>query len=207
MYVRKQRFPFVATAGLASVLLVGFVIGRAVPAQPNAAPAPVILKQVRMLGELHLVEHQYQTVLEVESHLPPAEWTQGIPVVSQAVGKAVETATKNRALVSVQGSVEAGVDLSKAKMDPSGSKLTVVLPHATVYPAQVDAQLHSQTHAIGWDDRNLALKARRKGAERFESASLSAGILRAAEDRARVQVAGMFRSAGVESVQIKFADF
>lgn len=167
-------------------------------------PAPVILQQVRMLGDLHLVEHQYQTVMTMESHKEPAEWTQNVPVFSHLASNVVEAATKNTALVTVQGSVEAGVDLSKAEIKPNGETLTVVLPKAKIYPANVDAELHSQKRAIGWDDRNLSLKARREGARRFESSSLKGGILVTAENRAREQVSELFKSSGVESVRVEF---
>lgn len=201
----RQRIAFVA-AGVAAILLVGFGVGRISAPAAGSKPAPLILKEVRLLGDLHLVEHRYQTVISVESHRDAPAWTQGVPIVSQAVGGLVESATKNNALVTVQGSVEAGVDLSKAQISGSGTGISVTLPRARIYPANVDAELHSQTHAIGWDDRNLALKARRVGAERFEAASLKAGILAAAEDRAKDQVAKMFRSSGVESVRIEFVD-
>ncbi|MBL8068220.1 MAG: DUF4230 domain-containing protein [Armatimonadetes bacterium] len=201
----RQRIAFVA-AGVAAILLVGFGVGRISAPQAGSRSAPLILKEVRLLGDLHLVEHRYQTVISVESHREAPPWTQGVPIVSQAVGGLVESATKNNALVTVQGSVEAGVDLSKAEISGNGSEIAVKLPRARIYPANVDAELHSQTHSIGWDDRNLALKARRVGAERFEAASLKAGILAAAEDRAKDQVAKMFRSSGVESVRIEFVD-
>lgn len=186
------------------ILLLGFGLGRLGVDRHGAAPAPVILQQVRMLGDLHLVEHQYQTVLTMESHKDAAEWTQTVPVLNHLANYVVESSTKNSALVSVQGTVEAGVDLSKAKILQDGDSITVEIPHAKIYPANVDAELYSQKKAIAWDDRNLSLKARQEGARRFEASSLKAGILKTAEDRARTQVISLFSSAGVESVQVRF---
>lgn len=203
--MKRQRFrAFWPTLAVLGVLIIGFGLGRVGSNEKQPTPAPVILQQVRMLGDLHLVEHQYQTVMTMESHKEPAEWTQSVPVFSRLASNVVEAATKNTALVTVNGSVEAGVDLSKAEITQSGETVTVLLPKARIYPANVDATLHSQKRSIGWDDRNLSLKARREGAQRFESSSVKSGILVKAEERAEEQVTQLFKSAGVESVKVEF---
>ncbi|MBX3115067.1 MAG: DUF4230 domain-containing protein [Fimbriimonadaceae bacterium] len=204
----KQRrgFRFLPWLAVLSVLAVGFSLGRIGQSTKTITPAPVVLQQVRSLGELHLVEHKYQTVMTMESHRDAAEWTQGVPMLSNFVSGAVEAATKNEALVTVTGSVEAGIDMSQASIIQSADKVVVTLPQPKIYPANVDAQLHSQKRAIGWDDRNLGLKARREGANRFEAASLKAGILSQAKSEAKDQVVDLFKSAGVNSVEIRFLD-
>lgn len=204
----KQRrgFRLLPWIAVLSVLAIGFSLGRIGQSNKQITPAPVVLQQVRSLGELHLVEHQYQTVMTMESHKDAAEWTQGVPMLSNFVSGAVEAATRNEALVTVSGSVEAGIDMSKASVIQSANKVVVTLPNPQLYPANVDAQLHSQKRSIGWDDRNLGLKARREGAKRFESASLKAGILETARSEAKDQVVDLFKSAGVNSVEIRFED-
>lgn len=195
---------FWPVAGILGILGLGFSLGRNSAPEAAGTPAPVVLKQVRDLGELHLIEHQYQTVFEMESHRDAAAWTQQIPIVNQLASDVVEATTKNTALVTITGSVEAGIDLSQAEIRQDGQDLTIVLPNAKLYPANVDAVLHAQKRAVGWDDRNLSLKARREGAKRFEKSSLEAGILAAAEARARVQVSELFESAGFDDVNVDF---
>lgn len=189
-----------------TILAIGFSIGRIGGQESSIKPSPVILQQVRALGELHLVEHQYQTVMSFESHRDAAEWTQGVPMLSNFVSGAVKAATKNEALVTVSGSVEAGIDMSRAEIAQSGENVTITLPEPKLYKANVDAELHSQKRAIGWNDQNIGLKARREGAARFEASSLRAGILNQAKDEAKDQVRDLFASAGVKSVEIRFRD-
>jgi len=204
--MKRQRFGwFLPGLAVAAILMLGFGLGRLGAKDSSVSPAPVVLQKVRLLGDLHLVEHQYQTVMTMESHKDAAQWTQSVPVLNQLASHIVEKSTRNSALVTVQGSVEAGVDLSKATIDQRGDRLVVLLPAAKIYPANVDAELHSQKRAIAWDDRNLGLKAQREGAKRFERSSLEGGILKTAEDRARTQVVELFESAGVESVEVQFA--
>ncbi len=203
--MKRQRFRwFLPSVAVAAILMLGFGLGRMGASRDSATPAPVVLQQVRMLGDLHLVEHQYQTVMTMESHKDAAEWTQSVPVLNQLASHIVEKSTKNSALVTVHGTVEAGVDLSKANIQKSGEAIVVELPRAKLYPANVNAELHSQKHSIAWDDRNLALKAEREGARRFERSSIDGGILSKAEERARTQVIELFESAGVESVRVQF---
>jgi hypothetical protein len=203
--MKRQRIRwFLPGLAVAAILMLGFGLGRMGNGDRSVTPAPVVLQQVRMLGDLHLVEHQYQTVMTMESHKDAAEWTQSVPVLNRLASHIVEKSTRNSALVTVQGSVEAGVDLSKAVIRNDGTSLVVELPKARIYPANVSAELHSQKHALAWDDRNLGLKAEREGARRFERSSLDGGILETAEKRARTQVVDLFESAGVESVKVQF---
>ncbi len=127
-------------------------------------------------------------------------------MLSNFVSGAVKAATKNEALVTVSGSVEAGIDMSRAEIAQPGEKVTITLPEPKLYKANVDAELHSQKRAIGWNDQNIGLKARREGAARFEASSLKAGILNQAKDEAKDQVRDLFASAGVKSVEIQFRD-
>ncbi|MFM9874587.1 MAG: DUF4230 domain-containing protein [Fimbriimonadaceae bacterium] len=203
--MKRRRFGwFLPGFIVLSVLMLGFGIGRLGGAGSAATPAPVVLQQVRMLGDLHLVAHQYQTVMTMESHKDAADWTQSVPVLNQMASYIVESSTKNSALVTVQGSVEAGVDLSRATIKQDADTVVVELPQVKIYPANVSAVMHSHKHAFGWDDRNLALKAEREGARRFERSSLEGGILKTAEDRARTQVIALFQSAGVKSLRVQF---
>jgi hypothetical protein len=172
--------------------------------RPPLRPSVVVLEKIRNMGELHVVSHRYSSVFEFESHREPAEWTQGIPVMAQIADGLVESATRNRALVSVSGTVEAGINLEKASMRTSGDDVTVVLPRPTIYEPVVDATLHRQRSGLTWDDRNLGLKARREGSDRFLAASRKAGILDQAEQEAAVKVTRLLQASGLKSVRIEF---
>ncbi|MBA4292660.1 hypothetical protein C0431_06775 [bacterium] len=201
---QHRRGWFWPATALLAVLGIGFGLGRGGGQEVRPTPTPVVLQQVRDLGELHLVQHQYQTVFEMESHKDAPDWTQEVPVLNRLASSIAEGATKNVALVTVTGTVEAGIDLSQAEISQRGNSITVVIPAAKIYPANVDAVLHSQKRGVTWDDRNLALKARREGANRFEKSSREAGILEDARKRAVDQVTRLFDAAGVDSVNVEF---
>lgn len=189
--------------GAVTLVILGFAAGR-IDRPTNVVETPIILEQVRALGDLHLVEHRYHTVLNIDSHRDAAEWTQQVPVVRNVATGIVQAATRNRGVATVRGTVEAGIDMSKARIERNGEKLAIVLPDPEIYKPNVEAVIEHQRSAIAWDDRNLSLKAERRGADQFAQASRKAGILEQARNNGIRQVRDIFAQAGQKNVQVRF---
>lgn len=141
---------------------------------------PMLLKQVQAMGELHTASYAYENVFEHKTHLQP----RGLLAALPGAASVAELATKNSALVSADGTVEAGVDLARAKID--GAR--IVLPRARMYEPQVHTRLHQVRRSPLWRDENLALAAIGDVKERMAGAAREGGILRDAERNAVTQV-------------------
>jgi hypothetical protein len=141
---------------------------------------PMLLKRVQALGELHTASYSYENVFEHRTHLQP----RGLLAAFPGVGSLTEAATRNAALVSTDGTVEAGIDLSRARIDAN----RIVLPRARMYEPQVHAKLHQVKRSPFWRDENLALNAVSDAKERMAGAAREQGILADAEKNAIEQV-------------------
>jgi hypothetical protein len=147
-------------------------------AQPT--PMPLLLQKVQALGELHTARYTYQHVFEQQTSRKPQEWAQAVPMVASLV----RASTTNSGLVSATAQVEAGVDLSQAKLE--GSTLIVPKPH--VYRPAVEARMHEVRRGLLWRDDNLALTAVGAMETRVRTAAVEQGILTEAEKNARKQL-------------------
>lgn len=125
------------------------------------------------------------------------------------MGGLVRSATKNSALVSAHGTVEAGVDLSRASVryetSATGRTLVVILPEPTVYRPHVDAKLHSNRSGLFWRDTNLPLKAQADAGQRFVTASYGQGIVEAAKASATTRLRAFLKSVTEVPVRVEFA--
>ncbi|MCB0825719.1 MAG: DUF4230 domain-containing protein [Armatimonadetes bacterium] len=176
---RERRRPWF---GIAALLFLGamFGIGISNVSRSSVTPTPLILSQVRNMGELRTVSHSYSQVFEHETAVDPEGWAANIPLAKQVVN----AATRNRALVSVNGEVQAGVDLSQAEVLEKWDGIHIILPQATVYPASVTARMHDQKKGLLWRDINIGFKAELEAAKRMEEASRLKGISMEAEKQA-----------------------
>lgn len=176
--------PIGLIAGAAVLLGVGVFIGSLrAPKDPVARETiamPMLLKQVQSLGELHTASYSYENVFEHKTHIEPRGMLAALP----GAASVAEFATKNSALVSADGTVEAGVDLAKAKVDAN----RIVLPHARIYEPQVHTRMHQVRRSPFWRDENLALDALSDVKARMAGAAREGGILRDAEKNAVAQV-------------------
>lgn len=166
-------------------------------------PLPVLLQSIQALGELHTTRYAYNNVFEYTSSRQPEEW-----VERMGMGSVVRGATRNRALVSAHGSVEAGVDLSRATvrydLNAQGRTLVVSLPAPTVYAPHVEAKVHQASRGMFWRDDNLALKAQNDAGRRFVLAGREQGILDSAREGARTQVAALLKDLVDVPVRVEF---
>lgn len=166
-------------------------------------PLPVILQNIQSLGELHTTRYTYNNVFEYQSSKKPAEWAERI-----GMGSVVRSATRNRALVSATGTVEAGVDLAQADARyegvPGKQTLVVTLPQPTIYPPQVDAKVHDTKKGMFWRDENLGLKAQKDASRRFTLASREQGILKSARTSAEARIKALLSGVTEGSVRVQF---
>lgn len=176
--------------GIGLGIAIGGIIssfGRSGGETSQATALPLVLERVKAIGELHTVQHAYSQVFEFETARQPSEWASHIPGVESVV----LAATRNKGLVSVAGTVEAGVDFAKARYERTGPHLALVLPRSTVYPPYVEANVHRQADGWFWRDQNFGLKALDSAKSRFREASIERGILAEAEKEARTRVKAM----------------
>lgn len=176
-----------ASAVVGGLLVAAFVAGsRSAGGRADRYVGPTILERVQALGQLHTISHRYSNTFEAKSAMEPDGVAGHLPGVPQLVA----WSTGNTALVTADGSVEAGVDLRKAKVEGS----TLVLPRATIYPGVVDVRLHDSKRGLVWRDAELPLKARREAMRRFRDAAEIGHIRDAAETEAVTRVQTLLKS-------------
>jgi len=151
------------------------------PAEPQVAP---LLEQVQALGDLHAVKYTYRDVHEFQTTEEPSDWLAAVPGSVDVV----HAATQNTALMSYTGAVEAGVDLSKAKIVRSSKGICVRLPDPKVYPPNVSAQVHDLHRGWIWHDISIVPSAIEDAKLRFRTASLKQGILDEAKKNVRARI-------------------
>lgn len=185
--------PYLAIIGAAALLGAGVIIGKALqPRDPIARevfPAPMLLKQVQAMGDLHTASYAYENVYTHQTYVRP----RGVLASFPGAEEVARATTRNVALVSADGTVEAGVDLKQARLE--GKR--IVLPHARIYEPQVHAQLHDVKRGLFWRDEGLAYGALNDAKERMAGAAREGGILAEAEKNAVGEVRRLV-GAGVE---------
>jgi uncharacterized protein DUF4230 len=114
----------------------------------------------------------------------------------------------NRVLLLAHGIVKAGINLKglqPADVRVSGQKIFIHLPPAEITDAYLDEQ---QTKVIDWQrgflrdfDKDLESTARQAAVEDIRRAARSAGILKDADERARLELAVFLNRAGYAKVE------
>jgi hypothetical protein len=190
-------------AGAGALLWAGVQMGGGKEAERDLVQMPLLLTMVQGMGELHSARYTYENVFEYETFRQPAKWVSYVPGGESLV----QSTTRNSALVSVNGTVEAGVDLRRATMEkrPDGT-ITVTLPQPKVYPARVETRLHKHRVGAFWGDPNIALKAERTAAARFTGAAVEQGILEKAKTETEETVVRLLANAGVKGASVVFRE-
>ncbi|MCW5939595.1 MAG: DUF4230 domain-containing protein [Fimbriimonadaceae bacterium] len=141
----------------------------------------VILKEVQTLGELRTVRHTYRDVLRCATSREPADWAAPIP----GAAGVVRTLTKNDAIVTYLAEVDAGVDLTRAKLVEEASGPVIVLPRAQIYPPRVKVRIEWRNTGLFWRDENLAAAAQREAEAKVTNAAEGSRIIERAESEVR----------------------
>lgn len=168
----------------------------------NITPLPIILTKIQSLGDLHTVQYSYNNVFDYETTRRPHAWADAVP----GVGSLVRSSTRNRALFSATGTVEAGIDLSQVEVAYEGSGedmvLVIQLPQASTYRPHVTLSLHDSKPGMFWDDRRQVIKATAHVEREFAKASRKQGIREAAIENAEKAIRNLIEP--IVDVPIEF---
>jgi len=180
---------------LAFGLMIGYgvrgLFAHAVPVTLNTA---TVLRQVQTLSQLVTVKYVMEKVV-----------VRSVPA-GNPIGRAV--GSEDRVLLLAHGIVKAGVDLSGLKSEDvhiSGKKVTIQLPASQITDAYLDDQqtkvLDRSTGLFTTFDKNLEQDARGEAVEAIRRAARTTGIIKDADERARLQLTLLFRQMGFEEVE------
>jgi hypothetical protein len=189
-------------------LLVGGLLGNALGHRdaPAIQTAP-LLKQIQQLGDLHTVRYSVHDVLEHQRSLDAPRWASAIP----GVDRVFSAATVNSVVITAEGGIEAGVDLSRVTPDSvsqvvtrEGALIRIRLPRANVYTPDVRVKVVDRKTGLFWNDENIVPEAEEVAGGRFRQAALKSGILAAAEANAIMRLSTLQGVAGSHKVEFYF---
>ena len=180
-------------------------------ARPVAAPEPdsgPLLIAMRNIGQLHSASYTMKDVLRQETEQTPTGLLADIPGGVELT----HWATRNKALVTAEGTVEAGIDLSQIspadisrEKQPDGATLfRVHLPPVSVYPPTVKVRVEDHSRGLLWRDENIAPAAQQEASRRFIAAAEADGIRRKAACNAIETLQKLQKSVGNGNVVFSF---
>lgn len=157
---------------------------------PTIASTPTLIRQVQGLNQLVSVKYVLEKVVIVED----AKWY-----------------GDSRLLMVAHGVAKAGVDLSKLRDEDiriRGTAARITLPRPLILDVYLDerrTQVVERTTGLLRDfDKDLEQDARRQAVDQMKLAVRDTGILKDAEERARLQVRGLFGRMGFTEVEVEF---
>ncbi len=177
------------TVALLIGLLAGAVLSRWIPA--GAAGAPVrsvaVVQEIQTLSQLVTVQYVIQQVVVEED---------------------VKWFGENRVLLVAHGVVKAGVDLQRLQPEDvqvSGQSVRITLPPAQILDSYLDENktqiIERSTGLLRTFDKNLETVARQHAVMDIRRAAREEGILREANERARIQLSALLLRLGFEHVE------
>ncbi len=180
-------------------------------AHPAAAPEPdsgPLLVAIRNIGQLHSASYTMKDVLRQETEQTPTGILADIPGGIELT----HWATRNKALVTAEGTVEAGIDLSKIapadisrEKQPDGATLfRVHLPPVSLYPPVMKVHVENHSRGLLWRDENIAPAAQQEAGRRFIAAAEADGIRRKAACNAIATLQKLQSSVGNANVVFSF---
>lgn len=197
---RRTAFVLMLGAmGLIGVVLslgmfLGLRIGRAMgghtaPATPRIQDTATVVRQIQGLAQLVTVKYVLEKVVIIED----AKWF-----------------GENRLIMVVHGVAKAGVDLkriSPGDIEIRGGTLAIQLPKPQLTDVYLDERrteiVERSTGLLRAMDKDLETEARRQALDRIKVAAVDAGILKEAEERARLQFTELATRAGCTNVEIR----
>ena len=185
---------FFGLAGL-SVLIWKFLPGGKPSLQPlNTA---TLIVQVQSLSQLVTVKYVVEKVVVMED--PPKS------MLSQLL-----PGGESRIIMVAHGIVKAGVDLGKLKQDQvtiRDKKIILKLPESVITDVYLDDQktqvVERTTGLLRQFDKNLEQEARRLAVDDIKRAARVNGILKEADERARLQLRNLFLQLGFTEVEFR----
>lgn len=166
-----------------------------------------ILVSMQKLGDLHTARISLKQEVDQNSSEHASGWLKAVPGVNWLVGKA----TRNQAVVIADGTVEAGINLSKLTagdvrntVQNGVSTMTVHLPPIQLYPPNVTVHVISQSGSLFYNDKNIVPQAQAHAATLFASEAQQMHIEDQARTSAIQQLTGLTTKFGVKHVVFVF---
>ncbi len=182
--------------GLASM---AFLIWKLLPGgKPRLQPlnTATIILQVQSLSQLVTVKFVVEKIVVMED--PPKS------MLSQLF------AGESRVIMVAHGVVKAGVDLSKlqpGQVTIRDQKIILTLPPSVITDVYLDDQktqvVERTTGLLRQFDKNLEQEARRLAVDDIKRAARVNGILKEADERARLQLRNLFLQLGFTEVEFR----
>ena len=196
--MQRARMVFLVLFGLlllAFGLLLGFgVRGWFVRGAPVMLTTATVLRQVQTLSQMVTVKYVMEKVV-----------VRTVPA-GNPIGRAV--GSEDRVLLLAHGIVKAGVDLSTLTSKDvriSGKRVVISLPPSQITDAYLDDQqtkvLDRSTGLFTTFDKNLEQDARSEAVDSIRRAARNTGIIKDADERARLQLTLLFHQMGFEEVE------
>ncbi|MCG9894691.1 MAG: DUF4230 domain-containing protein, partial [Fimbriimonadaceae bacterium] len=165
----------------------------------QAGPDPILVDHILDQGELRTVKVRTVQVVDHASRAEVGGPLGMVPLVNLAVGRL----TENRALVTVRGTVEAGVDLSRVRVVERSGGLDLVLPPVTWSEPAVEGRLHSVRQPWYWRDHSVALSAVESGRRSLMSAQDRVRLERRAAENAERAILELLSRSGVDVEKVR----
>ena len=150
---------------------------------PEVYNTLTVVRQVQTLSQLVTVKYVMEKVVVMED---------------------VKWFGESRVLLVASGVVKAGVDLSRLKPEDvqvTEKKIAIRLPAAQITDAYLDDRqtrvVERTTGLLRTFDKDLEQTARQMAVDDIRRGARSAGILKDADERARVQVQNLFEQMGL----------
>ncbi len=163
---------------------------------PKISSTPVILQQVQGLSQLVTVKYVMEKVVDLQDIQPFKD------MIVPGWGD-------NHVLMIAHGVVKAGVDLNdltNGDLQIVGKKIILKMPPAHVTDTYLDDKrtqvVERTTGMLRSFDKDLEQNARQQAVMDLDRAAREAGILKDANDRAKLQLQNLFRQLGFEEVDI-----
>jgi hypothetical protein len=159
---------------------------------PKIITGPSALRQIQQLSRLETTSYSVQSVITVER-----------PGNVLGIGR-------QKVLIIVHGTVVAGIDLTKLKLEdvtvsPDGKRITVRLPSAEILSRYLDesrTQLYDhQTGILTQPDSSLVVEAQKAGASEVLQVACRDGIMQRATNDSRRAIEQVLIIAGFEAVE------
>ena len=184
---------FMGLAGMA------FLVWKMLPGgKPRLQPlnTATIIQQVQSLSQLVTVKFVVEKVVVMED--PPKS------MLSQLF------AGESRVIMVAHGVVKAGVDLGQLKPGQvriRENKIILTLPQSVITDVYLDDQktqvVERTTGRLRQFDKNLEQEARRLAVDDIKRAARVNGILKEADERARLQLQNLFLQMGFTEVEFR----
>lgn len=157
---------------------------------PSISDTPTLVRQIQGLNQLVSVKYVLEKIVMVED----AKWY-----------------GDNRLLMVAHGVAKAGVDLSrlqKGDVRIRGKAIHLTLPRPQILDVYLDDRrtqvVERSTGALRGFDKDLEQDARRQAVDSIKLAVRDSGILKDAEERARLHLTSLLMQSGFTEVEVSF---